>query len=371
MDSTGRLYVTESAANAIAIFPAGAEGNTPPVATISGPHTGLSSPAGITISAGKIWVANQGNSTLTAYPVTASGDATPSLTVSGPTTQLNVPAGLGLDGSGNLLVANFFGASVLKFALAGPYGDVAPKAAIGGPGAQLGDPRAVDTDTAGRIYAADESGQNGGLNVYTATGTTPTAIINGPTTGLRAAGAVAVAPPLNLTTRTLPRAALRRRYAQRLWAILGQAPLRWRLVHGHLPRGLKLLRSGRVTGVARQLGRFHVTVSVKDSERHAQTARARVTLAVGRAPTVTRVRRPRGSHGGGRTVTISGTGFATSRGSTIISFGRIHALRIRCRSSTRCTARTPPGRRGVVPVTVSVAGLVSRHSPRASYRYTR
>jgi hypothetical protein len=368
LDSARLLYVTESAANAVAIFPAGATGNAPPLATISGPHTGLSAPVGITISGGKIWVANQGNSTLTAYPSTAGGDQAPSSMINGPTTQLSTPAGLGLGSSGNLLVADLFGASVLSFPLAGPFGDVAPRTVIGAPGAQLSLPEAVDTDAAGRVYVADE---NGGLNVYTATGTTPVAVINGPTTGLRAPGSVAVAPPLNLTTRTLPPAALKRRYAEHLWAILGQSPLRWRLVRGHLPHGLKLVRSGRVTGVARELGRFHLTLAVRDSGRPAQTASARVTLIVARPPTVTRVEPSRGSHRGGAIVTIRGTGFAATRGATTVSFGPIHALRVRCRSSVRCTARTPPRRRGVASVTVSVGGLVSQRAPRAEYRFTR
>jgi hypothetical protein len=368
VDSTNRLYVSEAAANSLAIFPAGATGNTPPLATISGPDTGLSTPTGISISGGKLWAANQGNATLTAYPLTASGDQAPSVTIGGQTTQLNHPAGLGLDSSGHLLVANFFGASVLKFALAGPFGDVAPQSSLGGSDAQLSLPQAVDTDTAGHVYVADE---NGGLNVYTATGTKPIAVINGPTTGLRAPGSVAVAPPLNLTTRTLPRAALGHRYAQRLWAILGQAPLRWRLVRGHLPHGLKLTRAGRVLGVARQLGRFHLTVSVTDSERDAQTARAGVTLVVAHRPTVTHVRRTRGSRRGGARVTITGTGFATAPGATAVSFGAMHALRVRCRSEVRCKVRTPPGRPGIVAVTVTVNGLVSQRSPHARYRFTR
>ncbi len=368
LDSAGRLYVTESAANAVAIFPAGAAGNTPPLATISGPHTMLSAPVGITTSGGKIWVANQGNNTLTGYPSTASGDQAPSSTISGPTTELSTPAGLGLDSSGNLLVADLFGSSVLKFPLAGPFGDVAPGTVIGAPGAQLSLPEAVDTDTAGRVYVADE---NGGLNVYAAKGTTPVAVINGPATGLRAPGSVAVAPPLNLTTKTLPRAAFGRRYAEQVWAILGQTPLRWRLVRGHLPRGFKLVRSGRVTGIARQLGRFHLTVGVRDSGRPAQTAKARVTLIVARPPTVTRVEPSRGSHRGGAIVTITGTGFATARGATTVSFGPTHALRVRCRTSVRCTARTPPRRRGAASVTVTVGGLMSQRAPHARYRFTR
>jgi hypothetical protein len=368
LGSTGRLYVTESAANTVAIFPAGAAGNTPAAATISGPDTGLSTPTGVVIGGGRIWVANQGNDTITAYPGAANGDVAPVATIGGSATQLSHPAGLGLDAAGNLLVANFFGASVLKFPLAGPFGDVSPKAVIGGPGAQLSLPEAVDSDTAGNIYAVSEQA---GLNVYQPTGATPTAVVNGPGTGIRAPGSVAVAPPLNLTTKTLPRAAFGRRYAQRLSAILGQAPLRWRRVAGRLPPGLKLARSGKVTGITRDAGRFHLTVSVKDSERHAQTAKARVLLVVARAPTITGVTPSRGPRRGGTKLTITGTGFAKARTATAISLGRIHAPRVRCSSSRRCTLRTPPGRRGPSAITVTVGGLASTHSPAARYRYTR
>jgi hypothetical protein len=367
LDSSGRVYVTEEAAQAIAVFPTGAAGNVLPVATISGPSTALSQPTGIVLSGGRIWVANQGNDTLTAYPMTASGNVTPSAILSGPSTQLSHPTGLGLDGSGNVLVANFFGASVLKFALAGPFNNAAPKAVIGGSDAQVNLPQAVDTDAAGHVYVANE---NGGLNVYTATGNAPTAIINGPATGLRAPGAVAVAPPLKLTTKTLPRAPLGRGYTQRLSAILGQAPLRWRLASGNLPRGLRVTRSGKVAGVARQLGRFHLTVSVTDSERPAQTAKARILLIVASAPTITKVHRSRGSHRGGSKVTITGTGFVTRRGATTVSFGRLRAPHVNCPSATRCTLRTPPSHRGVVTVTVTVGGLASRRSAQSMYRFT-
>jgi hypothetical protein len=364
LDSSGRAYVTEEAAQTIAVFPTGASGNVLPVATISGPNTALSQPTGIVLSGGKIWVANQGNDTLTAYPMTANGDVAPSATISGPSTQLSHPAGLGLDNAGNVLVANFFGESVLKFALAGQFGDVSPKSVIGG---QLSLPEAVNSDTAGHIYAVAEQG---GLNVYTSAGTTPTAIVDGAATGLRAPGSVAVAPPLALTTKTLPRAAFGRRYEQRLSAILGQAPLRWRLLAGHLPRGLKLAPSGKLTGVARQRGRFHLTVSVKDSERQAQVAQAGVLLVVARAPIVTDGKPSRGSHRGGSLVTIGGTGFAKARGATTISFGRIRAPHVNCPSSTRCTLRTPPSHRGAVTVTVTVGGLASRRSAHSTYRFT-
>jgi sugar lactone lactonase YvrE len=368
LDPAGRIYVAEYAAQAIAIFPAGATGNTPPVATITGDKTGLSTPLGVAVNGNALWVANQGNSSLTAYPMNANGNVAPAATISGPVTQLDYPQGLGLDGKGNLLVADFFGASVLKFPLAGPFGAVAPKAVIGGPDAQLSLPDAVDSDAAGRIYVATEGG---GENIYTATGNAPTAIIAGSNTGLRGPSSTAVAPPLNLTTRSLPRAALGRRYAEPLAAILGRAPLRWRRSSGRLPRGLRLSRAGRVTGTPLRTGRFKFTVTVRDSGRPAQTDTARVSLVVARAPAVANLAPAHGARRGATTVTVIGTGFATGRGKTSIAFGRIRAPHVRCSSPRRCAARTPPGQTGTIAVTVTVGGLTSTRTNADRYRYTR
>jgi hypothetical protein len=367
IDASGRVYVANAASNQINVYPADANGNTPPQRAIAGPDTGLSTPTGITVDhAGHIWVANQGADSLTEYAANASGDSTPLASISGPSTQLNHPQGLGQDSGGNLLVANFFGASVLKFGALPPFGDVAPKFTISGPQSQLSSPQAVDVDTANRIYVADI---DKGLVIFKVGATAPTAVVTG--SDIKAPGAVAVAPPLTVTTSSLPRAALGHRYRARLAAILGRAPLRWRLSKGKLPRGLRFHRSGQITGVARKPGRYRFTVSVRDAGPRAQTTGGRVTLVVARRPTVIGVHRSRGSRRGGRTVTISGTGFSKARGVTTVSFGRIRALRVRCPSKLRCTVRTPPGARRTVGVTVTVGGLSSAPSRRARYTYTR
>ncbi len=362
-DSSGRLYVINTASQAVTVYPAGASGDTPPLRTISGLDTGLSAPQGITVDrGGRIWVANGGNNTLTEYAGTASGDAKPMNTIAGPTTQLNLPEGLGQNSAGDILVANFFGDSVLIFADAGPFGDVAPKSAI----EELIRPQAVDVDASGRTYVADAEG---GFAIFPKGSTAASAVLSNP--AIEAPGAVAVAPPFEVTTSTLPRAALGRHYAGRLMAILGKAPLRWRRTRGRLPRGLKLARDGRIIGTAAKTGRYRFTVTVTDGELRRQTARATVTLTVARAPTLTGLSRRRGSRRGGRTVTVTGTGFSRARNGTVIAFGRIRAPRVTCHASTRCTVRTPPGATGAVRVTVSVGGLVSAARSSARYRYTR
>src|SRR5205823_11165878 len=106
------------------------------------------------------------------------------------------------------------------------------------------------------------------------------------------------------------------------------------------------------------------------SELLAQSDKAQVVLSVGRPPTVTRLLHPQGSRRGGKTVTIIGTGFSKARTGTTVAFGRIRAPFVRCRSTIRCTARTPPGS-GTVRITVTVAGLASAPASEARYMYTR
>jgi hypothetical protein len=367
----GRIYVTDEAANAIRVWQPSANGNTPPGQVISGPHTGLSAPWGITIDAQQhIWVANYGNNTLAEYAPNAVFDAQPLQTIAGPSTGLNSPQGLGQDAAGNLLVANFFGGSVTSYAHTGPFGDVPPKSTFRTPAATGPPslPEGVDVDTGGRLFVADE---DLGVLVFPKSASSPSTTINGGASGLAGADAVAVAPPLAITTTKLPAAALGRRYSGRLEAVLGDAPLRWRVVRGHLPRGLHLARSGRITGRPRRAGRSRFTVAVRDAGSPAQTAQERVTLVVGRAPSIRRIRSGRGPARGGRRVTITGTGFSTRRGATTFDFGRLRALAVRCSSRTRCTMRTPPHSRGAVRVTATVGGLASGSSRAARYRFTR
>ncbi len=58
----------------------------------------------------------------------------------------------------------------------------------------------------------------------------------------------------------------------------------WRISAGHLPRGLRLSKSGELHGVARQPGTFTFTVLVRDSTHPSMTATQALRLIVMRHP---------------------------------------------------------------------------------------
>lgn len=172
-------------------------------------------------------------------------------------------------------------------------------------------------------------------------------------------------------TRALPAAARGRRYTSAVFAVLASPPLRWRIVAGRPPVGLRLTRGGRITGIPQRLGSSAFTIEVKGALKRMPALRRRLTLTVRRAPTVTPITPARGHGRGGTPVTLAGTGFATARGHTIVRFGRLAALRVRCRSHTTCTARAPAHESGRVTVTVTVAGLTSTTRPAIRFSYIR
>jgi hypothetical protein len=89
-----------SRGGSVTIYAAGRFGDVAPIATISGPHTGLNQPHGIGVdSDGKIYVSNDGSDngeidTITVYSARSRGDARPIATISGSLTALDGPAGL-------------------------------------------------------------------------------------------------------------------------------------------------------------------------------------------------------------------------------------------------------------------------------------
>jgi hypothetical protein len=73
----------------------GATGNVAPVATITGPHTGLARPESLALdAAGNLFVANSAGSSVTEYAKGANGDAAPIATIKGPKTKLGSPHGV-------------------------------------------------------------------------------------------------------------------------------------------------------------------------------------------------------------------------------------------------------------------------------------
>jgi hypothetical protein len=369
LDDAGQLYVTNAGDNSITVYAAGANGDAQPVQTISGLDTELSQPMGVVIDAGgHIWAANATANLLTEYAAGATGDAVPIGTFRGLASTLNYPIALAQDASGRILAANIFGESVTAFTPGPPFGNVAPVFTISGAQSQLSYPRGLDVDNANNLYVAN---QFGGINVYAPNTASPSRVIAGAATGLAYPRSLAVAPPLTIATTTLPPAAVGRRYTAPLIADLATTPTRWRLVHGQLPKGVKLAASGLIAGVPSRVGTFHITVAVTDSTKQAMHARQKLTLIVKRPPTVNGVRPPRGAPTGRARVTITGSGFRTAPGATSFAFARLRALAVHCSSHKRCIAVVPPHAPGSVHVTATAGGLSSTPSRHDRYTYTR
>jgi sugar lactone lactonase YvrE len=280
LDGQGRLYVANAAANSVAVYAPGANGDARPIATLRGSHTGLANPSAVTIDGnGNLWVANLSANSLTEYPAAPDGDVAPRATIAGFATRLNGPQGLALDSTGNLVVADTYDNSVTEYQPTA-NGNVLPIRRIAGSATGLSFPIGVDVDATGNLYV---SNQFGGVEefLYPANGNrTPLATITGSATGLSAPGRLAVAPPLSIRTARLPHAQTGRRYHAELRANLGTTPYAWRLRAGHLPRGFRLSREGRIAGRTHQRGRFGFTVRVTDAGRPVMHADRRLTLVV-------------------------------------------------------------------------------------------
>ena len=213
LDTAGRIYVTSQSSATVSVFAAGATGNAAPIATIAGTGTGLSGPASATVtSAGDLWVANASNNSLTEYAPGANGNVAPIATVAGAATDLNSPVGIGQDERGNLLVANLYGESITRFA-PGATGNAPPIGLIAGGNTTLDFPHGVDVDAQGRIYVPNQFGNSIAVFAPDATGSVaPVATIAGAATELSAPQAVAVLPPLSILTTHLPGATVTHLY---------------------------------------------------------------------------------------------------------------------------------------------------------------
>ena len=190
---TGELFVSNGAVNSVTEYAPGATGNATPVATIAGPATGLSDPSGVAVDpSGDLYVANDQLRTVTEYAPGATGNATPIATISGPATGLLSPQGLALNAAGDLLVANYGANSVTEYG-PGATGNTAPIARISGAATGLSSPFGVAVNAAGQVLVTNAATNT--LDEFSAgaTGNTaPIATISGPGTGLTDPAAVAV-----------------------------------------------------------------------------------------------------------------------------------------------------------------------------------
>jgi hypothetical protein len=276
---------------------------------------------------------------------------------------------LTVDSTGHLIVSNTFSDQITEYPSTGSGGNESPTAVIYGVQSELSFPLGADVDAGNRLYVANELG---GLDVFAAGANglaTPQAVIGGSATGLSAPQAVAVSPPMTIVSSALPVAARGRRYSANLYQVLGKRPVHWRVIHGHLPAGVHLSRTGHLSGVPLRVGTYHLTVRVTDSSAHRMTDKAAVTLTVISPPVITAVSPGHGGHLGGTLVTIVGRGFSTRPGSTIVYFGHVPARAVHCASSKRCTVRTVRHSKGDIRVSAVVGGIKSPPASAAVYRY--
>jgi len=77
--ATGELYVANDMGDSVLVFAPDATGDAAPIRVLKGPKTLLKNPTGITLDQknGEFWVANFGNHTATVYKLGASGDMPP------------------------------------------------------------------------------------------------------------------------------------------------------------------------------------------------------------------------------------------------------------------------------------------------------
>jgi len=198
LDSSRNIYVADSSANKVFVYPAGSNGNgAPSPTTISTTMTtGLGWPQGIALdSSGKIYVTDDGFSgggpgSVFVYPAGSNANAALTATISGNNTGLSYPQGIALDSSGNIYVADESATSVFVYS-AGSKGNVAPTATISGSDTNLDTPEGIALDSSRNIYVADDGDDScdgtESVYVYSAgsnSNAAPSATISGGSTGL-------------------------------------------------------------------------------------------------------------------------------------------------------------------------------------------
>ncbi len=205
--------------SSVVAFPFGSNGDVAPVATITGKNTGLFDPHGVAIGKdGKVYVANgsrrltsvgagEPRGSLTVYPFGANGDVPPIATIVGDNTALNGPHSIAVDSGGNVYVANAASVAVYSaVAIARGGGDIAPVATLGGPRNGFLSTVNFALDSSGKIYAttwsADFDGrtllrERSSVRIFPADSNgdiAPVAIVAGSYTQLNFPEAIAVGP---------------------------------------------------------------------------------------------------------------------------------------------------------------------------------
>ena len=147
VDSAGYLYAATSAVgaspNAIVVYAPGANGDAHPTRTLTASsHGGVWSVATAVDKNGDLWVANLKLIAIEEFAPGASGDAAPIRMIKGAATGLVRPSGIAISDRGDVWVADLGAAKVMRF---GPNqsGNVAPKQVIAGTLTGLSEPAGV------------------------------------------------------------------------------------------------------------------------------------------------------------------------------------------------------------------------------------
>lgn len=127
----GATWTVDTAANALYEYGPGASGADAPIATVSGPDTGLNAPSAVALdNQGRVFVTNAGNDSITEYAADATTDAAPLATISGANTLLDAPSSVTVNG-GEIWVTDPDSNLVESFAV-GSDGNEYPATTIGG-----------------------------------------------------------------------------------------------------------------------------------------------------------------------------------------------------------------------------------------------
>lgn len=231
VDSAGRIYAANMESTFgcyanITVYHALSNGNVNPVATICGDDTHVANPAGVAVDSSRnIYTTSVGggghlNSVeILIFPPGSNGDSPPIRTITGPNTGLTSPSAIALDSQGNIYVTNndergtHGGVGTITVFAAGADGDVKPLSTIIGPSPRY-NPHSIPSFHLGAI-AVDPTG-----NIYVATMSTgeseesilvypahasgnakPVATISGDDTAIFGAEGIAIGPYLSAPRR--------------------------------------------------------------------------------------------------------------------------------------------------------------------------
>jgi hypothetical protein len=129
---------------------------------------------------------------------------------------------------------------------------------------------------------ADSSGGANGVYAFTSTSAFPANIYNASNYWVDVVFNfnVGTAPPLAVSTTSLPNGAQSVAYNQSLAAVGGTAPYRWSLLSGTLPSGLTMSTSGQISGTPTSVGTSTFIVQVTDSSVPVRSATQALSITV-------------------------------------------------------------------------------------------